>query len=46
MCFFYTALFFTEEFSLDLSLPLVALVLDFLTGPPLHISYHHYIIYQ
>ena len=37
MCFFYTALFFTEEFSLDLSLPLVALVLDFLTGPPLDI---------
>ena len=35
--FLHTALFFTEEFFFDLPLPLVALVLDFLTGPPLDI---------
>ena len=34
---FYTALFFTKEFFFDLPPPLVALVLDFLTGPPLDI---------
>ena len=42
----YTTILFTEKVFLALPLSLVALVLNFFTGPPLHISYHHYIIYQ
>ena len=35
--FFLYSTIFTEEFLFDLPPPLVALVLDFLTGPPLDI---------